>query len=69
MVKKGRFSVELVSADTRIAFMEHTKDDKTYAEVEPDVEYFVRLGVEPGPIHVLVLEYTSMASIWDTISM
>jgi hypothetical protein len=48
MVKKGRFTVELIRADTRVAFMEHTKDDKTYAEVEPDVEYFVRLETEPG---------------------
>ena len=29
--------------------MEHTKDGKTYAEVEPEVEYFVRIEVEPGP--------------------
>jgi hypothetical protein len=49
MVKKGRYSVELVAADTKIAFQEHTKDGKTYAEVEPEVEYFVRLGAEAGP--------------------
>jgi hypothetical protein len=50
MVKNGRFSVELVSADTKIAFQEHTKDGKTtYAEVEPEVEYFVRLGADVGP--------------------
>jgi hypothetical protein len=49
MVKKGRFSVELVTANTKISFQEHTKDGKTYAEVEPEVEYFVRLGAEAGP--------------------
>ena len=49
MVKKGRFTVELVSADAKVAFMEHTKDGKTYAEVEPEVEYFVRIEVEPSP--------------------
>jgi hypothetical protein len=50
MVKKGRgFTVELVRADTKVAFKEHTKDGKTYAEVEPEVEYFVHLEVEPGP--------------------
>ena len=48
MVKKGRFTVELVSADAKVAFMEHTKDGKTYAEVEPKVKYFVRIKVEPG---------------------
>ena len=49
MVKTGRFTVELVSADVKVAFMEHTKDGKTYAGVEPEVEYFVHLEVEPGP--------------------
>jgi hypothetical protein len=33
MVKNGRFTVELVAADTKVAFQEHTKDGKTYAEV------------------------------------
>ena len=28
--------------------MEHPKDGKTYAEVEPEVEYFVRIEVEWG---------------------
>jgi hypothetical protein len=50
MVKKGRgFTVELVRAHTKVAFKEHTKDGKTYAEVEPEVKYFVHLEVEPGP--------------------
>jgi hypothetical protein len=50
MVKQGRlFTVELVRADTKVAFKEHTKDGKTYAEVEPEVEYFVRLEVDQGP--------------------
>jgi hypothetical protein len=50
MVNKGRvFTVELVRADTKVAFKEHTKDGKTYAEVEPEVEYFVHIELDPGP--------------------
>ena len=45
----GRFTVELVRADTRVAFMGHTKDGKTHADVEPEVEYFVRFKVDAGP--------------------
>jgi len=49
MVRTGRCTVGLVGADTNAAFMKHTKDGKTYAEVEPEVEYFVRIEVEPSP--------------------
>jgi hypothetical protein len=49
MVKKGRFTVELVSADSKVKFQQHTKDGKTYVEVEPEAEYFVRVAAEPAP--------------------
>jgi hypothetical protein len=49
MVKNGRFTVELVAADTKVAFKEHTKDGRTYVEVEPQVEYFIRVEAEIGP--------------------
>jgi hypothetical protein len=39
MVKNERFTVELVGADTKVAFGEHTKDGNTCVEVEPEVEY------------------------------
>jgi hypothetical protein len=48
MVQKGRFTVELVSADSNAPFKEHTKDDETYVEAEPDAEYFVRICTGPG---------------------
>jgi hypothetical protein len=57
MVKIGRLTLELVAADTKIAFKEHTKDGKTYVEVEPDVEYFIRVGAEAGPEVVKVRLY------------
>ena len=66
MVRTGRCTVALVRADTNPAFMEHPKDGKTYAEVEPEVEYFVRLLVEPGPRVRARILYTSMARIWIT---
>ncbi len=43
MVVESGFRVELVDANTKISYKEHTKDGKTYAEVEPDAEYFVNL--------------------------
>jgi hypothetical protein len=48
MVKKGRFTVELVNADTKTAFKEHTKDTEIYVEAEPDAEYFVRIVFGAG---------------------
>jgi hypothetical protein len=50
MVKQGRFTVELVSADSKVKFQEHTKDGKTYVEVEPEAEYFIHVAAEAGPL-------------------
>jgi hypothetical protein len=50
MVKKGRFTVELVDAASSTPFKEHTKDDETYVEAEPDAEYFVRIHAEVGAL-------------------
>jgi hypothetical protein len=49
MVKKGRFTVELVSAETKAAFQEHARGQATFIEVEPEAEYFVRISVKAGP--------------------
>jgi hypothetical protein len=43
MVQRGNFKIELVYADTKMPFIEHTKDEKIYVEVEPDVEYFISI--------------------------
>jgi hypothetical protein len=43
MVVQGGFRVELVEADSKQPYKEHVKDGKSYAEVEPDVEYFVSI--------------------------
>jgi hypothetical protein len=44
MVVQGYVKMELVLADNKdIVFKEHTKNGKTYAEVEPDAEYFIKL--------------------------
>ncbi len=43
MVVEGGFRVELVDANTKIPYKEHTKDGKTYVEGDPDAEYFVSL--------------------------
>jgi len=53
MVQQGDFKLELVYADTRkLPFQEHAKDENIYAEVEPDVDYFIsiqRNGIsQPG---------------------
>ena len=51
MVKVGDFKVELVAADTKEAFKEHTAPDgQVYAEVEPDMDYFVSLGTDVGGV-------------------
>ena len=42
MVQEGRFTVELVSADTKAAFQEHAKGHETFVEVEPEAGYFVQ---------------------------
>jgi hypothetical protein len=43
MVQLGNFKIELVYADTKMPFKEHTKDGKIYVEVEPDVDYFISI--------------------------
>mmetsp|Transcript_5583 Transcript_5583/g.13962 ORF Transcript_5583/g.13962 Transcript_5583/m.13962 type:complete len:138 (-) Transcript_5583:272-685(-) len=53
MVKVGDFTVELVRADTKEVFKEHVgivPENNIYAEVEPDVEYFVSLGSSIGGV-------------------
>jgi len=55
MVKVGDFTLELVQADTKEAFKEHTgpaPNNHVYAEVEPDVEYFIRAGSSVGGVQV-----------------
>jgi len=42
-MKQGLFNLELVNSENRQSFQEHTKGSKTYAEVEPEIEYFVRV--------------------------
>jgi hypothetical protein len=45
MVKKRHLTVEFVHAETRVPFQEHTASDgKEYAEVEPDVDYYIRIA-------------------------
>ena len=44
MVTKNGVSVSLVNAETSQSFQEHiSSDNKAYAEVEPDVEYFIKV--------------------------
>jgi hypothetical protein len=43
MVVKGDFKIELVEAQTKVPYKEHTKDGKTYAEVEPNAEYWISI--------------------------
>mmetsp|Transcript_7367 Transcript_7367/g.11852 ORF Transcript_7367/g.11852 Transcript_7367/m.11852 type:complete len:195 (-) Transcript_7367:436-1020(-) len=55
MVKIGDFTIELVRADTKEAFKEHTgpaPDNHVYAEVEPNVDYFIRAGSSRGGVRV-----------------
>ena len=44
MVQQGDFKVELVEATTKAPFLEHFHDGKTYVEVEPECEYFIRIS-------------------------
>mmetsp|Transcript_24788 Transcript_24788/g.38937 ORF Transcript_24788/g.38937 Transcript_24788/m.38937 type:complete len:286 (-) Transcript_24788:103-960(-) len=45
MVKVGGYTVELVTADTKEPFKEHTAPDgKIYAEVEPGMDYFIHVS-------------------------
>ena len=51
MVKVGDFTVELVEADTKVPFKEHTAPDgQVYAEVEPDMDYFISLRTDVGGV-------------------
>lgn len=44
MVQVGKFSVEIINADGRIAFPEHKSESgEVYVEVEPDAEYYIRV--------------------------
>lgn len=43
MVQVGDFTVHIVDAETNIPFKEHLKDGKTFAEVEPDIDYFIAI--------------------------
>ena len=57
MVKQEEFTVELVDAENKKSFKEHVSlDGKTfYIEVEPDVEYFVRVGSDRKSVIVEVI--------------
>ena len=51
MVRVGHFTVNLVRADTKEVFKEHTgPDNNVYAEVEPGVDYFVRVSSTRGEL-------------------
>mmetsp|Transcript_11136 Transcript_11136/g.19025 ORF Transcript_11136/g.19025 Transcript_11136/m.19025 type:complete len:267 (-) Transcript_11136:104-904(-) len=55
MVKVGDFTVELVAADTKEAFKEHTAPDgQVYAEVEPDMDYFVSVKFDKGGVMTFI---------------
>ena len=45
MVRQGNFVLEVVYADSKDPFQEHydASKGKTYAEVEPDTDYFIRV--------------------------
>ena len=50
-MKVGDFTVELVAADTKQPFKEHSAPDgQVYAEVEPDVDYFIALRSDVGGV-------------------
>ena len=50
MVCKNKITVELVDANTKKPFMEHEdiENEKVYVEVEPGVNYFVRVKNDAG---------------------
>jgi hypothetical protein len=55
MVKVGDFTVQLVRADTKEAFKEHTSPSgDVYAEVEPDTDYFISLGSSIGSVKAAI---------------
>lgn len=55
MVKVGDFTVELVRADTKESFKEHTGPAQhVYAEVEPGVDYFIRAESSIGGVRARI---------------
>jgi hypothetical protein len=44
MVLKEGCEVQLIEATSKMPFKEHRKGDEVYVEVEPDVEYFIRIS-------------------------
>mmetsp|Transcript_56117 Transcript_56117/g.60744 ORF Transcript_56117/g.60744 Transcript_56117/m.60744 type:complete len:294 (+) Transcript_56117:60-941(+) len=59
MVVIEDFEFELVSADedSKIKFQEHKKNSKTYAEVEPDAEYYLSVRKVRPSSTILCCEY------------
>jgi len=56
MVRQGWFEIELINAETKIPFKEHTHTDgRTYAEVEPDTDYFIRIRSHNLEVAVVTL--------------
>lgn len=59
MVVVGDYSVRLVNAETKEPFKEHVgPDGKFYAEVEPDLEYFIEIEVVGDNKEIAVFEFT-----------
>ena len=51
MVKVEDFTVQLVAVDTNEPFKEHTAPDgQVYAEVEPDMDYFIAVRSDVGGV-------------------
>jgi hypothetical protein len=45
MVREGKFTVELVDGLSKSPYKEHkATNGRTYVEVEPNCEYFIRVG-------------------------
>jgi hypothetical protein len=50
-MKQGKYSVQLIHAETKEAFHVHTAPNgETYVEVEPDAEYFIRVATDSEEI-------------------
>jgi hypothetical protein len=56
MVQVGKFYAELIYADTKTPFKEHTSSDgKFYIEVEPNAEYYIQLmSKSEDPVRVRI---------------
>jgi len=51
MVRVGDFTLQLVAADTKEPFKEHTAPDgQVYAEVEPDMDYYISVRTVVGGV-------------------